>query len=443
LLAVTAELPAAGPGKPLQEQPLQVGWAAADITPPRPVALVGQLHKRISKGVLDPLTATALALETRGQGDEKEQAVMVSCDVLFILHSVQVRLQEKIKKELPDFDSKKLFLNATHTHDGPGFADSTFKGLYDVSKDPGVMKESEYAEFFIDRAAQAVVRAWQGRKPGSLSWALGYAAVGSNRRAHFFDGHTAMYGNTAAPDFSHVEGQSDPGVGLLFLWQPEGKLSGVVINVACPSQETENLNELSADFWHEVRGELRKRHGKDLFVLPQCASAGDQSPHPIYRKKAEQVMEQRRGLTRRQEIARRIANAVDDVLPVAKADVKASLIFRHTVASVDLPEQQPPRPPFYETDSVHPAEIHVLRLGDVAISTCPFEMYIDYATRVQGRSRAVLTMTVQLCCAASGYLPTERGVKGGGYSADKFLVGPAGGQVLVEETVKRINALWP
>jgi sugar phosphate isomerase/epimerase len=432
---------AAGPSR--AEQPLYAGWATADITPPKPVALVGQLHKRISKGVLDPLTATVLALETRGEAGEKEQAIMVSCDLLFVLHCVQERLQEKIKTRLPDFDSKKLFLNATHTHDGPGFGDSTFKGLYDVSKDAGVWKASEYAEFFLDRVSQAVVEAWQGRKPGGLSWALGYAAVGFNRRAHFFDGHTTMYGDTNSPSFSHVEGQSDPAVGMLFLWQPDGKLTGVVINIACTSQETEGLSEISADFWHEVREELRKRHGKDLFVFPQCAAAGDQSPHPIYRKKAEQVMDQRRGLTRRQEIARRIANAVDDVLPVAKADIKGGLVFRHTVAGVDLPEQQPARPPFYETDSVHPAEFHVLRLGDVAIATNPFELYIDYATRIQARSRATLTMTVQLSCAASGYLPTERAVKGGGYSADKFLVGPAGGQALVEETVKRINELWP
>jgi hypothetical protein len=368
---------------------------------------------------------------------------MVSCDLLFVLHSVQERLQEKIKARLPDFDSKKLFLNATHTHTAPGLSDSTFRGLYDVSKDAGVWKASEYAEFFLDRVSQAVVEAWQGRKPGGLSWALGYAPVGFNRRAQFFDSRTVMYGDTGSRDFSHVEGQSDPAVGMLFLWQPDGKLTGVVINIACTSQEAENLDEISADFWHEVREELRKRHGKSLFVFPQCAAAGDQSPHPIYRTKAEQVMDQRRGLTRRQEIARRIANAVDDVLPVAKADIKGGLVFRHTVAGVDLPEHQPARPPFYENDSVRPAEFHVLRLGDVAIATNPFEMYIDYATRIQARSRATLTMTVQLSCAASGYLPTERAVKGGGYSADKFLVGPAGGQVLVEETVKRINELWP
>ena len=94
-------------------QPLLVGWATTDITPPKPVALIGQLHKRISTGVRDPLTATVLSLETRGSAPE--QAILVSCDVLFIQRQIQQRLQERIRTQLPDFDSRKLFLNATHT----------------------------------------------------------------------------------------------------------------------------------------------------------------------------------------------------------------------------------------------------------------------------------------------------------------------------------------
>ncbi len=154
-------------------------------------------------------------------------------------------------------------------------------------------------------------------------------------------------------------------------------------------------------------------------------------------------MDQRRQLFRRQEIARRIANAVDDVLPVARAFLRDRTVFRHTVVTMNLPEQAGHNKPFYETDSVSPAEWHVLRLDDVALAAYPFELYLDYATRIEARSRAPLTMQVQLCGGASGYLPTERAVQGGGYSADKFLVGPAGGQVLVDETVKRINTLWP
>jgi sugar phosphate isomerase/epimerase len=424
-----------------REQTLRVGWASTDITPPKPVALIGQLHKRISTGVRDPLTATVLALETRDP--KPEQAILVSCDLLFIQHLIQQRLQEKIRTELPDFDSRKLVLNATHTHTGPGFIDSTFKDLYDVSNDPGVMKASEYAEFFLDRVSQAVVRAWQSREAGRFSWALSHAVVSQNRRAQYFDGSTVMYGNTQKAEFSNVEGPEDHNVNLLFLWGAEAKPTGIMINLACTAQETENLNEVSADFWHDVREEIHRRHGPDLFILPQCAPAGDLSPHLLYRPRAEQIMDQRRGLSRRKEIARRLANAVDEAWPLAESDVRNRLVFRHTVATANLPEQQPPADPFYETDSVQPIEFHVLRLGEVALATCPFELYVDYGARIQARSSATLTMLVQLSGANSGYLPTARAVKGGGYSADKFKVGPAGGQVLVEETVREINALFP
>jgi hypothetical protein len=87
-------------------------------------------------------------------------------------------------------------------------------------------------------------------------------------------------------------------------------------------------------------------------------------------------------------------------------------------------------------------EFHVLRLGDVAIATNPFELYLDYGVRIKARSNAVLTFVVQLSGASCGYVPTAKAVQGGSYSAVKYLVGPEGGQVLVEETVKRINALW-
>ena len=54
---------------------LLIGWASRDITPDRPVNLCGQFHMRISKEVLDPVTATALSI-TSGT----EALVWVSCD---------------------------------------------------------------------------------------------------------------------------------------------------------------------------------------------------------------------------------------------------------------------------------------------------------------------------------------------------------------------------
>jgi hypothetical protein len=425
-----------------EQQELLVGWAAADITPPKPVALVGQMHKRISQGVLDPLTATVLALETRDDGGAKEQAIMISCDLGYIKRATQDRLKEMVGARLDDFDADKLFLNATHTHTGPQQVDNAFHGLYDVSKDEGVMKASEYIEVFLERVAGAAVEAWQGRKPGGMSWALGQAVVGHNRRAVYFDGHAAMYGGTNRPDFDCLEGYEDHGLEMLFFWTPEKELTGMVINVACPSQETESMSSVSADFWHDVRQEIKKRYSDEIFVYAQCGAAGDQSPHLLIRKQAEGRMLQKRGLSRRQEIARRIADAVDDVFPCAEKEVQTSLVFQHTVVRIDLPNVDPPPQLFYDTDHTKPAELHVLRLGDVAVATNPFELYLDYGVRMKARSKAVLTFVVQLSGQTSGYLPTAKAVAGGGYSADKYIVGPEGGQVLVEETVKRINAMW-
>ncbi len=421
---------------------LYVGWAGIDITPERPVALIGQLHKRISQKVLDPLTATALALETRGGEAGREQAVLVSCDLLYIRKAVQDKLRQNLKQKLPDFDVEKLFLNATHTHTGPGFADDEFGTLYDVSKDEGVMKAGEYGDFFVDRITKLVLDAWQSRKPGGMSWALGHAVVGWNRRTHYFNGSSAMYGKTDQPDFANIEGGEDHGVPLLFFWDENKALTGVVVNLACTSQETEGLSEVSADFWHDTRIEIRRRLARDIFILPQCAAAGDNSPHLLFRKRAEEIMRERRGLSARQEIARRIAEAVEDALPLAKQHVQTSMVFRHAVAKISLPPQEPANPPFTTVDTIAPMEFHVLRLGDIAIATDPFELYLDYGVRIQARSPAVLTFLVQLSCAYSGYLPTEEAVKGGGYSAEKILVGPQGGRVLVDETVKQLNALW-
>jgi hypothetical protein len=421
---------------------LYVGWATGDITPDKPVALVGQLHKRISQKVRDPLTATALAIETRGEDGQREQAILVSCDVLYIRKAVQDKLRQIVKGKLPDFDVEKLLLNATHTHTAPGFADEDFGSRYDVSKDQGVMKASEYADFFVERVARAAVDAWQSRKPGGMSWALGHAVVGWNRRAHYSNGSTTMYGQTNRPDFANLEGYEDHGVEMLFFWGLNKAPTGIVINIACTAQETEGLSEVSADFWHDVRMEVRRRLSKDVFILPQCATAGDVSPHLLFRSRAEEIMRQRRGLSSRQEIARRIVDAVESCIPLAKQDIQSRTIFKHTVAKINLPPQEPPVLPFYTTDTITPIEFHVIRLGDVAITTNPFEIYLDYGIRIKARSPAVLTFLVQLSCQHCGYLPTEKGVQGGGYSADKYVVGPKGGQVLVDETIRHLNALW-
>lgn len=466
---------------------LSVGWASADITPDRPVALFGQFHTRISTGVRDPISCTALALETVRDGRSIDQAVLVSCDLCIItpeLVDAVAALHGTITSRCAGLDPAKIVLNATHTHTAPAV------GMWDYDIPAGGLTPAAYRDFVAERIAAAVTGAWNARAAGRVSWALGHAVVAHNRRAAYFDpatglpaaGRTTMYGATARADFDSIEGPADSGLPLVCFWKPGGGLSGLIVNLPCPSQETEQLTEISADFWHEIREELRGLLGPGIFILPQCAAAGDCTSRLMWRKTAENEMLQRRGLQPRQEVARRVAAAVADVMPHAAADDTAEPVLRHVVRTFDLPMRivsaadrdrcltaaatTPPDQPAKEAwhrDVVHryeeqqrrlgrgeqltiPVRVHAIRLGDVALVTNPFELFGVYGIRIQARSPATLTCVVQLagCGTPGSYLPTARAVEGAGYSAiiESNIVGPAGGRLLVDESVSLLRELW-
>lgn len=451
-------------------QKLYVGWATKSITPDKPVALDGQFETRISKEILDSVTCTALAIETRAGQKSIETGIMISCDLVVVSEDIAEKVKVLLKKELPAFDLNKLVLNATHTHTGPVSYDS---GWYKIPKN--VMQPSEYAEFAASRIVRAAVEAWNARKPAGMSWGLGQAVVGHNRRAVYFEpvpsgfgkGTAVMYGDTDRKDFSHIEGYEDHGVEMMFFWDEQKKLTGMVLNVASTSQETENLSQLSADFWHEVRVELHKRYGDNIFILPQCAAAGDITSHLQWREKAEMEMIKRKGITRRQEIGLRIANAVDEVFPYVQDNIKYEIEFRHISDEIPLPvrkvtkeeaeqaerlaNEQPARATWHrglierykkqDENPFYPVQVNVMRLGDVVLTTNPFELFLDYGIRIKARSNATLTFVVQLANGAVDYLPTARAESGGGYSAvvQSTTVGSEGGQVLVEKTLEMID----
>jgi hypothetical protein len=452
---------------------LHVGGATVSITPDRPVAIAGQMHTRIARDVESPVTATALALESRDGDKVLDQAVLISCDLVAIDAAVLDQVRRRVKDRLPDLDPLKLLLNATHTHTAP----VQREGDYEIPKD-GVMQPAEYAEFLSAQVAEAAVKAWESRKPGRAGWGLGHAVVAQNRRSVYADGRAQMYGPTQKSDFRGIEGSEDQGVEVLFFWDRRGTLLATAINIACPSQEVEGGSAVNADFWHDVRETLRARHGKDLLVLAWTGAAGDQSPHLMYRKRAEERMRTLRGLTRLKELSRRIVTAWDEAYEGARHEQNADVPLVHKVATIQLPvravseaeateakskvetlSKDPHNRRLvvwhqdvvdrYERQKAGPVdpftmELHVIRLGDVAIATNVFELFTEFGIQIKARSRALQTFVIQLAGPGS-YLPTERAVQGGGYSAivESNLVGPEGGQVLTERTVELINSLWP
>lgn len=431
--------------------------------------LQGQMHRRIARRAMDPLLATALAI---AGGDPPDCAILVSCDLAMIPESLQCAVRERLRGRLPSVSSDKIVLNATHTHTSLVVTE----GFY---ARPGgeVMTPEECAVWVADQAADAAAEAWESRCPRAIGAAFEHAVVGHNRRAVYADGTAQMYGRTDRDDFVSIEGYEDHSLDLLFTWDGRGCLAGAAVGIPCPSQVDENLELFSADFWHDIREELRARFGEALPVLPLCGAAGDISPHFLLYRREEEEMRRRRGVSERREIALRVADAVSRALACTKPPAN-DIPFAHAVRRLALTPRQITQEERdwaeaeYErairnhdasswwpqrlravaecfdglrTTEPVPVEIHVLRLGDVVLATNPFELFLDYGLRIKARSPAAQTIIVQLAAGSGWYLPTERAIRGGGYGAMPAVskVGPEGGKELVEETLQMIRSLLP
>lgn len=470
----------------LQAVELYIGTATADITPELPVALTGQFHTRIAYTEETPLVANVLALESCEGNLLIDAAIMVSCDLLYIPNDMLEMVRENIKKNIPELNVNKIFLNATHTHTAPVLdSDSTtFSFIYQIPE-KGVLQVEDYKVFFVHQVTEAIAKAWDVRRPGSVTWGLGHAVVAYNRRIVYADGSAKMYGDTDLPEFRNLEGMEDHDINTLFFWDNRDRLIAMTINVPCPAQEVEHRSAINADFWHPVREKLKQRFGPDLIILGWGGAAGDQSPRPLYRKASEERMTKLRNLSRLEEIARRIVVAVEEIYDAVKNDRHTDAKLIHHVEIISLPmrivtkkeyefskaerdkyaiqiatnpaaaenvmarltwnadvvkrfEKQKENPnPKYNT------EIHVLRIGDIAICTNQFELFTDYGIRIQARSKALQTFIITFAGPIT-YLPTEKAIEGGHYSAviQSGVIGYKGGQILVDRTVSMINEMF-
>jgi hypothetical protein len=310
----------------------------------------------------------------------------------------------------------------------------------------------------------------------------------------------------AAPtvDFTGMEGGEDSGVDLLFTFDENEKPTGVILNLACPSQAMEATYKISSDFIGETRQLLKKRFGENFRMLGQIASAGCQSPRDLTRNyKGEQDFWHEDGVA---EIGHRLMTAVENVLPHASIKIDFIPKMRHCIKKISLPrrrasrqdflnseiqlkkltaaipedeayrqfcdevvrnEKIPARPGPYDSKLHHfvliqnakaiinryheqdkqpelDMELHVLRLGNTVFASNPFELYLDFGHRIKARSAAEQTFIVQLCCGTGGYLPSARAEELGGYGGliINGNVGSEGGKILVDLTVEEIGKMW-
>lgn len=338
---------------------LKIGWGRREISLDEPMSLPGQHYMRISEGVLDPMYVTALCLEKDGQC-----VVFMSCDMLSPMGMEGVC--ELVQQKHPDFRAEWILPNGTHAHTGGARKETPERTPDGKDIYPG----EKYKEFTLRMGAEAVCEAWETRAPGGVSYGYGFAVVGHSRRTVYFDdiskrssskligsapdGHGKMYGKTNDPQFSHYEVGADHFVNALYTYDAAGALTGILVNVPCPSQVSENFAMQTADYWNEVRQGIRETFGENVYVLPQCAAAGDTSPRQLHYLKAQQRRHLLKygadyadepdpyrkkfvkAMAERRDIAERIVQAVKEIYGWSKKEIFTDPVLKHKMELVPI-----------------------------------------------------------------------------------------------------------
>ena len=488
---------------------IKIGWSEVDITPNRKIGLAGQFFERITDVVESPLTITGFALET-----DDDQMIICSCDIISITHQLNEIVKDRLSGKLP-ISVDKVIINSIHCHTSYVYTRKDrlqgdcvkifrrYSSYTETNEDTHkleMMDPDEALEFLAEKIEEAALLAWENRKEAYYANAFGRAVVGHCRRVVYNDGSAKMWGETNNKNFARLESGNDSGIELMFTFDKDKKLSGVIANIACPAQVVEHRNFISSDYWGKVKQYLREKYGESLKVLGLCSAAGDQAPRDLIRFVSGETstndpnIEHKFDVERRADpsmfdisglklVGKRIANEISLIYEEGNYEILNEGLLIHEKVILDIPVRRVSNKEyeysdnflkkffanygdkeitFEETAKLYlyagtieryeiqdkirslAEEIHIVRFNDVAFATNPYELFIDYGNIIRSRSKAKQTFLIQLACASDGYLPTEIAEKGGHYSAyiTGGTTGHEGGNYLVEETIKHINKMF-
>lgn len=487
---------------------LKIAMCEQDITPEGPVRLPGQFYRRISTHVESGIKANIFACESNGEQliivsldltsitkelyEGIKERVSRKCSDI---DADKLIIAATGNLTSPGYGTGKYYNEHSVSQEYLPVG-CKYVPLCENEK---YMPEDEYFNFLTTTISNAIVKTWRKRANAYIAPGFGRAVVGHSSRVVYDDGTALMYGITDKATFSEFESGSETGVELLYVFNSVKNPVGVLANVSCPAQILEHCSFISSDFWGKARELIKEELGPHFVTVGLCGAAGCQSPRDLLRFVVpetkdpflvrDNIQRPRRGdpdmysVEGAIEIGERIADTVLRKIRKAQNNMMSDVVLKNEKKILNLPIRKVSetdkvyakrefenycikankkefdaydmavlhkyagilkRYEVQETTIFHKAEIHIARLGDIAFATNPFDLFLDYGSRIRARSWAAQTFIIQFACDKAGYIPTEKAEKTGHYSAyvASSIVGHEGGNLLVNETLEEIKRLF-
>jgi hypothetical protein len=420
------------------------------------------------EGVHDPLYGRAVALD-----DGATQAIILATDSIGYSNAIlgpgrnfTTEVRQRIA-ERTGVPGAHVMLTASHAHSTPETIH--LRRLLDTPA------AAPWLDVLMDQLTSAAAMAFAQRQPMRLKVGMGQLhGVSRNRRVIGKDGRVLGGPEVSSQVEEARPGPVDPQVGVLYFESISNDYCFVISNFACHPVTVQVQPLVSADFPGPAMRLVEQ-------MLPQCANSlflqgacGDINP---IRNTTDFADVARYGLMLGSEVVKVAAQLSAPTHPLAAAQ----LAIRTATLSLpvrDLPDPAPLQQAYAKATrqlatatTEHwrraarrqqrmveesllviergsepiPAEVQVLRIGDVAVVALPGEPFVELGLTIKQRSPAAHTFVVGYGNDWIGYLTPPQAWQQGGYEVSLgpwTRVGPTGGTQLVEQAMRVLQELW-
>ncbi|MFO0904291.1 MAG: hypothetical protein U0939_14910 [Pirellulales bacterium] len=458
-------------------EPLRVGLADVDITPPQGYPMAGYYHERLATGQRDPLKAKAVVFRS-----SSTSAAWVACDLIGVARDLCLAVRSEASKRT-GIPAEQIVITGTHTHTAPDY----IRELYDhVGGRPALPNRPAYAPTLIQRLVDVIVAAHEKAAPAALESGSATQAtpVSFNRRFLMQDGSVKTWQRLDSPGVLRAAGPIDPQIGLVAVRSLDRRQTlGVLSNFAL-HLDTVGGQMWSGDYPHVIERGLRQKYGESLvsvFGTGTCGDINHSDPVAKERLKTEAIGESLTAtiLPALEQLAPIAAPALavrssvvklplqdatpaqlaraTELLPAAAAGQKVDFfdqVSAYKAVVIDHFRRQPAT--VKSTDYIGwglsnalggvglelPVEVTTIALGgDTAMVYLPGEVFVELGLAIKQASPFRTTLVVELAnCVETIYVPTRAAYAQGSYEVTNSTVQPGSGEMLVEEAVRQLRS---
>lgn len=419
----------------------RAGAAKSNITPPVGSSINGNMKDITVRNIHDDTHARCIVLD-----DGTTRLAIVVSDLCMVYRETLDKAKERAHR-FTGIPVGNMLMSATHTHSA-----GTACGVFQSEPDP------EYLEFLSMRIADAVIRANGNLAPARIGWAVGSEPDEVfNRRWKMKPGtpmpnpfggqdQVKMNPGVGNPNLLEPAGPTDPEIPVVSIQTLDGKPLALLANYSLHYVGGTGRGDISADYYGMFAERMRElmdpgdRDPQDppfLAIMSNGTSGNINNIHwagkereslPPYAKMqsvANNVAEAAFKAVRQiryhdwiplaavqKEISLGVrkpssgdisrAEAILAKAPGAVLNTREEIYARETMLLKDYPEQVP-------------VILQAMRLGDLAITAVPCEVFVEIGLELKAESPFKPTFCISLANGYNGYLPTEEQHKLGGY----------------------------